>query len=83
MSLLTKAIDAIMRDQGAMAGVGHAMNEFSIWVNKIQGFKEAIRGRPAPGEATMEEIAQEQTMLRSQSTERSTLTARTRPTAYR
>ena len=28
-----------------------------MWVQKVQGFKDAIRGRPAPGEATVDEIA--------------------------
>ena len=65
ISLFTKAIDAIMRHASAHANVGHLVNEASVWIQKVQGFKEAIRGRPAPGEATVDEIAVEQSMLRS------------------
>ena len=41
------------------------LNEASIWVQKVQGFKQGIRGRPIPGEATIDELAIEQSMLRS------------------
>ena len=65
VSVLTKAIDAILREASTNAGVGHLVQEASIWIQKIQNFKEAIRGRPAPGEPTAEEIAEETNLLKS------------------
>ena len=65
ISLFTKAIDAIVRHASAHANAGQLLNEASIWVNKIQGFKMGIRGRPVPGEATIEEVLLEQSMNRS------------------
>ena len=65
VSLFTKAIDAIARHASAHANAGQLLNEASIWVQKVQGFKQGIRGRPIPGEATIDELAVEQSMLRS------------------
>lgn len=65
ISLFTKAIDAIARHASAHANAGQLLNEASIWVQKVQGFKQGIRGRPIPGEATIDEMALEQSMLRS------------------
>ena len=65
ISLFTKAIDAIVRHASAHANAGQLLNEASIWVQKVQGFKMGIRGRPAPGEVSVEELALEQSMLRS------------------
>ena len=63
--LFTKAIDAIARHASAHANAGQLLNEASIWVQKVQGFKQGIRGRAIPGEATIDELAVEQSMLRS------------------
>ena len=64
-SIYASAIDEILRDSSINAGVGHLVDESSIWVTKIHGFKEAIRGRPLPGEPTIDEIAVEQGLYRS------------------
>ena len=66
VSLITRALDDIMLDATMTANAGHLVAEASIWVQKIQGFKEAIAtGRPVKGEASVDQIAEESTMLRS------------------
>ena len=65
ISLFTKAIDAITRHASAHANAGQLLNEASIWVQKVQGFKMGIRSRPLPGEVSIDELALEQSMLRS------------------
>ena len=57
VSVLTNAIEDILRDANNNANVGYLMNVASIWVNRMDGFKESLRGRPAPGEPTAEELA--------------------------
>ena len=65
VSILTKAIDDIMRDATAHAAVGHLINESSIWVHKIQEFNDSIKGRQPDDEASAEEIAEAVSVLRS------------------
>ena len=65
VSVLTDAVEDILRDASNNAAVGHLMQVASVWVNKIQNFKESLRGRPAPGEPSAEEIAQETNLLQS------------------
>ena len=64
-SVYAPAIEDILRDSTINAGVGHLVDEASVWVNKIHGFKEAIKGRAPPGEPTVDEIALEVGLLRS------------------
>lgn len=65
VSDLTKALDAIVREAATNAGIGHLVQEASVWVQKIHNFKEAIKGRPAPGEPTAEELMLEINLLKS------------------
>ena len=58
VSILTKAIDDIYRDADIHAGVGHLVNQASIWVMKVQDFKESIRGRTRSDMPTIEEQAE-------------------------
>ena len=65
VSMFTRVIDEILRDVTMHAGVGHLMDEASIWVDKVQGFREMVRGRTPPGMPTIEEIATEASLMRS------------------
>lgn len=65
VSLLTRVIDDITRDVSMATGVGHLMEECSVWVNKIQGYKESLMGRVEKGDPSPEEIAQTSSLLRS------------------
>ena len=65
ISELTKALDAIAREAATNAGVGHLVQEASVWVQKVMNFKESIRCRPAPDEPTAEEMAVEANLLKS------------------
>ena len=67
ISVFTRAVDAILRHNSIHANVGHLVHEASVWVQKIHGFKEAIKSRPKDNakEPTVDDIAGEQSMLRS------------------
>ena len=65
VSVLTDAVEDILQDASNNAAVGHLMQVASVWVTKLDGFKESIRGRPAPGEPTAEEIAEQANLLQS------------------
>ena len=65
ISELTKALDEIQREAGTTAGVAHLVQEASIWVQKVHGFKEALSGRGNPADASLEDIAMETSVLKS------------------
>lgn len=65
VSILNAAIDDIMRDATNQAGVGHLVSEASVWVQRIHGFKEAIKGRVRKSEASAEEIAEQTSFLKN------------------
>ena len=65
VSILTPAVDEINRDAAIHAAAGHLVQESSVWVQKIQGFRDSLKGRQEPGEPTAEEIAEEVNALRS------------------
>ncbi len=65
VSLITRALEDILRDATMTANAAHLVSEASVWVQKIHGFKETIARGPEKGEATPEDIAQEVNMLRS------------------
>ena len=65
ISFLTRVIDDVLRDVAMATGAGHLMEEASVWVNKIEGYKEALMGRTPKGDASPEEIAQMSSLLRS------------------
>ena len=65
VSDLTKAMDAIAREAASAAGIGHLFQESSVWIQKIQNFKESIRGKPTEGEVTAEELTEEVNLLKS------------------
>lgn len=65
ISVLTRAIDEVLRDIAINAGVGHLVQEASVWVQKLQGFKDALMGKPDRNDPTADEIAAEVNLLRS------------------
>ena len=66
ISVLTRAIDDVMRDVSMVAAAGHLVNEASVWVQKIPDFREALaRGMEEKGEASVEQIAEATNSLRS------------------
>ena len=65
VSELTAAVDEVLRDAGIHAGIGHLVQEASIWVQKVHDFKEAIKGRPDRNAPTVEEIIEETGYLKS------------------
>lgn len=56
-SILERTWELIIRSATVHASAGHLVEEASIAVHKIQGYKEAIKGRPQPGEPTLDELA--------------------------
>ena len=66
VSVLTEAIDDILRDIGMRATSGHLAQEASIWVHKMAGFRDVVaRGHSPRGEATPEQLAEITTLMRS------------------
>ena len=66
VSILTRALDDIMRDAEMAAAAGHLVNEASIWVQKVQRFRETLaRGKIEKGDVSPEQLAEEVNMLRS------------------
>ena len=65
ISILVPAIDEILRQAANHAGVGHLVQEASIWVQKIHDFKESLMGRVPEGEPTADELALEVNALKS------------------
>lgn len=50
LSVLTNALDDILRDSQTAAGVAHLIQEASIFMMKVQGLKEAISGGGTHGD---------------------------------
>ena len=65
VSELVYAFDEILRDASTSANVSQLISEASLFVMRVQGLKEAIKGRPEPGEATIEQIASTTSSLKS------------------
>ena len=65
VSILTEAVDEILRDAGIHAGIGHLVQEASVWVHKIEGFRDALMGELGDGEVTPEMLASEANLLKS------------------
>lgn len=65
ISVLTKAVDDLLRDASINAAVGHLMQESSVWVNKVAGFKQSLSGMPDPRSPSVEKIAEEANLLKS------------------
>ncbi len=57
LSELETAVTEILRDVGIHSAIAHLVQEASVFVMKVQGFKEAIKGKPERGEPTLEELA--------------------------
>ena len=64
-SFLSAVVEEVVRDAAINGGVGQLVQEASVWVMKIQNLKEALRGRPVPGEPTADEIGMQTNLLRS------------------
>ena len=65
ISELIRAFTEIHREAANWAGVGHLIQESSIFTLKVQDFKDSIKGRTSPAEATLEEIGERASMLKS------------------
>ena len=65
VSVLTRAIDDIMRDASSMAATGHLMQQSSVWVQRVKDLKESLMGRGAKDEPTPEEMAEATNLLLS------------------
>ena len=66
VSIITRALDDIMRDAEMAHAAGHLVNEASVWVQKIQNFRETLaRGQVEKGDISPEELAMEVNELRS------------------
>ena len=58
ISVLTEALDDIMRDAEMAHAAGHLVNEASVWIQKIEGFRESLaRGEVEPDDVPVEELA--------------------------
>lgn len=64
-SYLSAVVEEVVRDAAMHGGIGHLVQESSVWVQKIQSFKDAIRGKPVAGEATAQQIGAASNVLRS------------------
>lgn len=65
VSILTPAVEEILRDTEINAAIGQLVDEASVWVQKLRGFKETIKGRPDPSKPSPEEIAEAQSLYKS------------------
>lgn len=63
ISLLTPAVDDILRDAATASGVGHLVEEAAVWIQKVQGYKQALMGRQQG--PSVETLAQEASLLKS------------------
>ena len=66
VSILTRAIEDLMRDASMRAASGQLVSEASVWVQKVNNFRETLaRGKVEPGDVSVDELAEQQTLLRS------------------
>ena len=65
ISELTLALDTIHRHANMNASIGHLMNEASVFLMKIQGYRDAIKGRVTRGEPTLQELGETTSILKS------------------
>ena len=65
MSELVTIVNEVHRDEANHVGIAHLIQEASIFVMKMAGFKDAIKGRQDKGEPTIQELASETNMAKS------------------
>ena len=65
ISLLTKAVNELERHEAMHAGIGHLVQEASIFTMKIQGFKEALMGQNDEDEPSIGVLGQSINILKS------------------
>ena len=58
VSILTRALDDLLRDAEMAHGMGQLVTEASIWVHKVEGYREALaRGVTEKGDVSVEDLA--------------------------
>ena len=66
ISLISRALDEVMRDATMAAATGHLVAESSVWVQKISGFRDTLAtGRVARDDVSPEDLAEQVNELRS------------------
>ena len=66
VSIMTRALDEVMRDMSMSAASGHLAQEASVWVQKVHNFRDALaRGAVEKGDVSPEDLAEEVNYLRS------------------
>ena len=65
VSILTPAVDEVLRDAAMHAAIGQLVQEASVWVQSFEGLKEGLLNGTQPGEVSIEDYAAEQHNLRS------------------
>lgn len=65
ISELKTAIDEILRDAAIHAGIGHLVQESSLFIMRMEGFKDGVMGRPTGGEPTIEELVRTVNLYKS------------------
>lgn len=65
LPVLSGLLQEIYDDAATRSAIAHLIQECSIVTVRVEGFKDALRGRQDPGEATAEQIATAATQLKS------------------
>lgn len=65
ISELRPAVDEILRDAAIHAGIGHLVQEASLFILRMESFKDGLKGRASGGEPTVDELLQGVNMYKS------------------